>query len=500
MNQKQELKSAVIVDGEAVIEKALSFASFMHFRKNEDLFLTGDAAKQFYYLEKGAVEVSYASHKTTIIVAMIGAGAFFGEIGFFDQNRRVRTIRATEDSELYRFDQSVLQLMKYTDNGLYGDFMHLLFKQMCGKFRSLLDDRMPLTAYSAALSTGKQQYQGAHPIPASVFASSDWLQVNAVIERFKSDLFNISYQLQKEADPAVCAGLHVTGNRVLDDFNHYVRGLESCETMSEHASYIWGYIFKETFPYIMRSRMAERAYYKPRGYAGDYMMMEMIYRNQPEGDGKLGELVDGWMLNSVPAKAVRARRSLLRDRIEMICRNRLSESGALRIMNLACGPSRELFDMIGHCDFSEKIEAICIDIDPEALTYVDQYVDSFPHKAMIRLMSENIVKWSLGYVNHDFGQQDIIYSSGLTDYLDEKLCLKLIARCYEQLKPGGVLMVGNFSPRNPDRMFMDNILYWRLIHRDETDMHALFDASPFGGKIDIVSEEQGVNIFAIARK
>jgi hypothetical protein len=43
-------------------------------------------------------------------------------------------------------------------------------------------------------------------------------------------------------------------------------------------------------------------------------------------------------------------------------------------------------------------------------------------------------------------------------------------------------------------------MYWRLIHRDEQDMRRLFAESPFGERVELVAEEHGVNLFAIALK
>jgi hypothetical protein len=112
-------------------------------------------------------------------------------------------------------------------------------------------------------------------------------------------------------------------------------------------------------------------------------------------------------------------------------------------MNLACGPNRELFDFLAECGYSERIEALCVDIDSDALRHTNQHVNIFPHRAAIRLMSENVIKWAIGRVRHHIEPQDIIYSSGLCDYLDPRLFRALITRCHEHLKPGGTLLLGN---------------------------------------------------------
>jgi SAM-dependent methyltransferase len=115
-------------------------------------------------------------------------------------------------------------------------------------------------------------------------------------------------------------------------------------------------------------------------------------------------------------------------------------------------------------------------------------------------MNDNVVKWSLGSTRHQYEPFDIIYSAGLTDYLDRRLFLAVVARCYEHLKPGGVLIIGNFDHSNPNRVFMDHILSWKLIYRSANELHQLFAESPFGNCVRIEAEEEGVNLFAIATK
>jgi SAM-dependent methyltransferase len=331
--------------------------------------------------------------------------------------------------------------------------------------------------------------------------SADWRELNAHIEEFKAGMFDVTYQLQREAKEDIDAAIAHRGNAILDAFKEKVRSFGPVIERNQNAALLWGYLFKEVFPYLMRSRFAERAYYKPKGFAGDYWMIELIYRNQPDGDGKLGKLIDAWALRQVPAKAVRARRDLLKRLLDRLCRERLGQGRVVRIMNLACGPSRELSDLLVESEYGDDVEALCIDIDPEALQYAHEHVLSREHpKTSVRFMNENVIKWALGRVKHDFGAQDIIYSSGLCDYLDDRLFAALIKRAFQQLKPGGVFIVGNFSPANPDRFFMDHILYWRLLHRGEKDLRRLFAQSPFGESISIVSEEEGVNLFVVASR
>jgi extracellular factor (EF) 3-hydroxypalmitic acid methyl ester biosynthesis protein len=106
----------------------------------------------------------------------------------------------------------------------------------------------------------------------------------------------------------------------------------------------------------------------------------------------------------------------------------------------------------------------------------------------------------LGRTRHNFRLQDIIYSAGLTDYLDDRVFAALINRCYDHLNPGGTLIMGNFGTGNPNRAFLDQILQWRLTHRTERNLLDIFSGTPFGSNVEIETEENGINLFAVATK
>jgi hypothetical protein len=115
-------------------------------------------------------------------------------------------------------------------------------------------------------------------------------------------------------------------------------------------------------------------------------------------------------------------------------------------------------------------------------------------------MNDNVVRWALGRLRHNFGSQDMIYSAGLADYLDDRVLLALINRCYDHLDWGGTLIIGNFGSRNKHKTFLDQILQWKIIHRSTEDLRGIFEQSSFTGPIEIAAEENGVNLFAMANK
>lgn len=484
----------------ALIPEILPYSRAVVCHCNQKVLVPGARSKHFYFVQKGAIEASYTLRDTKIVVALISEGNFFGVTGFFDRISRIRDVHATQDSVIQVFDEDSLERIRKENPDLFGRLMTLLARNVCFKFRRVLEEREPIVGYAAALAAGRRSFKSARPLPEHFFQTAEWKFVHRIVEEFKARFFDISHSLQKEYTPDISEELQQQCHSAMDDFNADLRRLYATIPSPESQDFVWGYVFKEIFPYFMRSRFAERAYYKPKGYPGDYLMMEMIYKNQARGDGKFGTIADGWLLKSVPAKAVRGRRRLMGMQLERESRRRADSGRPIRIASLACGSCRELFDFLTDCPYSEKIDALCIDIDPDALQYVNNHINIFHHRAAIRFLNENLVKWALGRARQDFPPQNIIYCMGLADYLEKPFLLRLIRRCYRQLEPGGTLILGNFGPRNPDRAFMENVLSWRLIHRSADQLAEIFDQTPFGSRLEILAEDQNINLFAVARK
>lgn len=481
-------------------EQILALSESVSYRKGEMVITGGMHSASVYYVEKGAVEVSYSSGNTDIVVALIGEGELFGEIGFFDGVSRVRNLRVTRDSTIRKWEREQLRKIEHQNPVLYGRFLTILARSICAKFRRVLEEREPLTAYAASLSTGRRTFQESRPLPDRFFQTSQWRFINSMVESVKAGFFDVSYELQKETAEEVSEEQRARCRAILQRLNDRLQECLALIDDPRMEEYAWGFIFKELFPYFMRSRFAERAYYKPKGYAGDFLMMEMIYRNQPDGDGKIGGLVDEWCLDTAAARAVRGRRKLLASLLEKQCSTLLANDKDVRILNLGCGSNRELFDFLARCNATDRIEAVCMDADAEALDYTNRCVNVFRHRSSIRFMQDNVVKWALGRVRHNFGLMDIIYSAGLTDYLDRRLFQALASRCFEHLKPGGVFIAGNFGPNNPNRAFMDHLLQWKLIYRDEAEIRDTLAATPFGTNVEILAETQQINLFAVSSR
>jgi extracellular factor (EF) 3-hydroxypalmitic acid methyl ester biosynthesis protein len=315
------------------------------------------------------------------------------------------------------------------------------------------------------------------------------------IDRFKSTMLKLDKEALKEGSLSdVSLEQFHAMSRDLMQVSHDVLGAAS--SLSDILKQqIGGRLQSEMLPYLLTTETAERFYSKPRGYAGDYLSIHNIYSNKAAGTGRLGPVVDRMFLETPPSRAVRNRRALLAR--EIVASVEARQEGSVHVMCMASGPATEVFDAFSVLPDKSRLKVTLLDIDLQALAFVDDIRTKQKLASQITLVNENLIALYLGRGKTRVEPQQLIYSIGLIDYLNDKLVNKLLQYAYENLAPGGRVILGNFHPRNPAKEFMDYVLEWNLIHRTEDDMHRLFLHSPFKRECTKIQfEDEGVNLFA----
>jgi hypothetical protein len=233
---------------------------------------------------------------------------------------------------------------------------------------------------------------------------------------------------------------------------------------------------RELLPYLLLTGTAARFFSKPRGYAGDCETIALVYANAPSGSGRIGPLIDACFLERPGPKAVRNRRGLVAREILATLEENV---GQTPIASLACGPAAETFDVFETLRDKSRLLFTAIDIDREALEIVSGRARVEGYSEQVTCHQANLVYLSTGRQRIELAPQALVYSVGLIDYFNDHFVIELLDWIHDQLKVDGRVLLGNFHPRHADRHFMDQILEWKLIHRDEADMNRLFMASKF---------------------
>jgi hypothetical protein len=143
------------------------------------------------------------------------------------------------------------------------------------------------------------------------FDNDDWRAALRVMSEFKRMLVAADHESIKTDGVSEETYQKLAGKSTeLQDLAYRLLGDVSPLTpyMKEQ---LGGLLQTELLPYVLLTGTIERCYSKPRGYAGDYLTIEKIYNNHPEGAGRIGAVVDRLFLEMPAAVAVRNRRGLL---------------------------------------------------------------------------------------------------------------------------------------------------------------------------------------------
>ncbi|MCD6570215.1 MAG: PilZ domain-containing protein [Deltaproteobacteria bacterium] len=292
-------------------------------------------------------------------------------------------------------------------------------------------------------------------------------------------------------------------NRYYDHFTKVVGRFTDSKQHFIHREYFQ----KKLGEFFMKSKLFQRAYTKPLGYAGDFEMMNIIYRNQFEGDDLFSQIMNKIDCEGSGAKAVRNRRTFFYEKIRALVMNSHNQE-VIKIMSVACGPTLEFYDFVFSLRDKKipiKIKFIAIDQDRNALDDARSRIDPLLAERddiELHYVEENIKRLIVGKdeVNDLYIGSDLIYTAGLFDYLSERASNRLIHKLYTFLNPGGTLIVGNFGPYNPQRFIMDYGCEWFLLYRSEEDIKALASGLPENVSMDVEREPEGINLFLNIKK
>lgn len=190
---------------------------------------------------------------------------------------------------------------------------------------------------------------------------------------------------------------------------------------------------------------------RPRGYPGDAALIDFLYdrRLQPTASER-GAAIFGVATSFQAPEAVRQRLSHARHVLTA------AWQAGKRVCVLACGHLREADLLVGN----DMSTVVAVDQDKLSLDVVRRNHPS------IEAIETNAFRYLRTAVTRG-AQFDLIYSLGLTDYLDDRamdLLHRLGRAC---LAPEGSFLLANFVPQHLGIGWMDAVMDWHLIYRDQ---------------------------------
>lgn len=249
-------------------------------------------------------------------------------------------------------------------------------------------------------------------------------------------------------------------------------------------------------PEMLPGAVWRRAFEKPRGYPGDYGVMNYFYEWKDIGASTYARLCH--RVGLAFAACVRTRKDLVRR----VLLEKLSQGQALRTTSIACGSAQEIHEIALHARFPGPYTVTLLDQDPEALKF-----------AMDRLRvplaghgSRLIVDARPAHFG-DFtdrqgavpGEQDLIYCFGMFDYLHDNTIAQITLASYTKLRSGGSLILGNLKASSETKWGLRFVLGYDMWFRTEAQMLALAQLCP-GARAELRLEETGHNYLLFIHK
>jgi extracellular factor (EF) 3-hydroxypalmitic acid methyl ester biosynthesis protein len=217
------------------------------------------------------------------------------------------------------------------------------------------------------------------------------------------------------------------------------------------------------FEHVQQDPFTRRAYEKPRGYAGDACMMDFIYgvedgRPNP-ATSSTGRHVFEYLGHGPACQGVRSRRAIVAACIDRLA----NERSRPHVLSIAAGHLRE-------AELSVAIRRqrlgrlLALDTDAESLAEVQRAY------GRLGVETETASFRALLADAPDAERFDLVYSTGLFDYVAARTGRRLVRAMHRRLRPGGSLLVANFLPGVRDTGYMEAFMDWTLVYRSRQEM------------------------------
>ncbi len=267
-------------------------------------------------------------------------------------------------------------------------------------------------------------------------------------------------------------------------------------------------------PLLARCDMHRRAWEKPRGYAGDYVLIEQYFDPVPQGATLFSRFLSSAGTRYTLSRAVIGREALLRAALREVA----SAPGAERVTvaSIGSGPALELrrFAMQAEPPL-RPMRALLVDQDREALehchreinrVFIERFDGQRPFEvehlqiALRQILRAEPTPESAAIAREIQGAA-LIYAGGLFDYLPDHVAKRLLQRLYSALGPGGRLYIGNLDEAEDSVWLLDMVLAWHLVYRDEATLRRLVaDLNPTPARVAIDRDSTGTCLMLDVRR
>lgn len=161
----------------------------------------------------------------------------------------------------------------------------------------------------------------------------------------------------------------------------------------------------------------------------------------------------------------------------------------VRIVSLASGPARSSIEVVAaileeNPELLDKFKIWLVDVDPVAFDVATQLAkEKFPgleEKFEFKKTSISGSEKGIFALNEFLAgiKPTIVEMVGFGDYLQLDKAIAVNRAIYENLVPGGLLITNNVKP-NDERCFLETIVTWTMINREESEVNEILAKAGF---------------------
>ncbi|PWJ86428.1 Crp/Fnr family transcriptional regulator [Pseudaminobacter salicylatoxidans] len=109
-------KRRIMFDPRSFLARVAEGRMVVRYHKGQAIFSQGDPADSIFYIEEGQAKVAVVSEQgKEAVVAILGAGEFFGEACLAGQHQRMETVTALQDTAVLRLERSAIIRLIHND-------------------------------------------------------------------------------------------------------------------------------------------------------------------------------------------------------------------------------------------------------------------------------------------------------------------------------------------------------------------------------------------------
>jgi extracellular factor (EF) 3-hydroxypalmitic acid methyl ester biosynthesis protein len=258
-----------------------------------------------------------------------------------------------------------------------------------------------------------------------------------------------------------------------DDFFEKTWGLIQ-EVPEEEKQICREYYIKALYPYIWKDcEFNEYIRAKPLGYDGDFVMMTYIYDYHDKYFGKTlhSKLINKYTCNVDVSRSNLARKEFFKKEIS----DRVKKNSYSRILSVGCGPAREVVELLREGSLTNEIDFFCLDFEDRAIAFVKEQLASVKYdskKIRIHFIKVDLIALVRNHIPEaQISDCDMIYISGVFDYLSSRICKRVVQYFFDRLVPQGQLIIANMSfTKAKHRAYYEFLGDWNMNHRHLHDL------------------------------